>query len=487
MLYKTMVTTMVLILAGLYPSCTLNDDWDEYYQELPSHIGQNVLDLLAEDENYSLFYEGLLKYGFDDLLTKNQYFTLFVPVNSAFEGLPEFSNNEWRKIFSFHILYKGLFSHDFADVNIMTTAGKYLDLKRTGESQFFVSGSRVNMDHVDNYCQNGVIHEIDRLLIPSPNVYEYIMSLDSDYSILQSFLSSMDRRFIDYENSQRIGVDDEGNTIYDTVWTEENYFLDKIAGLNNEDGAYTAFLPSNNHVLSALDDVSEFFGNIEELDEDSYNQLLFITFTGSFTRNIYTSENLPDTILSVTGKTIDGSMLSFSQADMKVSNGMIHMLAEMTIPTDYFLMPIVIECDRKENRKVSNTIYPIEQMSDSRASGGSYVFYGCNFVGDYIEFTVQMVLKTTYWFVWTGPKQGPSHYQLSVKDEDTGEYVNVGDPVNNWTKGNFVPVISGTYTFNEFGSKTVRMTIVDERPLIGYNSIYLDYIKLIPDVIYNKP
>jgi hypothetical protein len=310
--------------------------------------------------------------------------------------------------------------------------------------------------------------------------------LDLKFNRIQ-FTPSMDLRFIDYENSQRIGVDDEGNTIYDTIWTEENYFLDKIAGLNNEDGAYTAFLPSNNHVLSALDDVSEFFGNIEELDEDSYNQLLFITFTGSFTRNIYTSDNLPDTILSVTGKTIDGSMLSFSQSDMNVSNGIIHLLAEMTIPTDYFLMPIIIECDRKDNRKVSNTIYPIEQMSDSRASDGSYVFYGCNFVGDYIEFTVQMVLKTTYWFVWTGPKQGPSHYQLSVKDENTGEYVSVGDPVNNWTKGNFVPVISGTYIFNEFGTKTVRMTIVDERPLIGYNSIYLDYIKLIPDVIYNKP
>ena len=106
----------------------------------------------------------------------------------------------------------------------------------------------------------------------------------------------------------------------------------------------------------------------------------------------------------------------------------------MTIPINFFLVPIIIECDQKENRKVSNTIYSIEQLSDSRATNGSYVLYGCRFVGDYLEFTVDMVYKTTYWFTWTGPKQGPSHYQLFVKDDLTGEFINVGPPVNNWTK-----------------------------------------------------
>ena len=95
-----------------------------------------------------------------------------------------------------------------------------------------------------------------------------------------------------------------------------------------------------------------------------------------------------------------------------------------------------------------------------------------------------MVLKTTYWVVWTGPKLGPSHYQISVRDGLTGPFIPVGDPVDNWNKGNFIPVVSGTYLFDEFGTKQVRITIVDERPLVGYNSIYADYIKLIPDEIY---
>ncbi len=340
--------------------------------------------------------------------------------------------------------------------------------------------------YILEFCQNGVIHEIDKLLLPKPNVYEYIMALDSSYSILQEFLNSMDTRFIDYEKSERIGVDDNGNAIYDTIWREENYFLDQIAGLNNEAKAYTGFLPTNKDVRIALEAVSAYFGNIEDLDEETYSQLLFITFSGSFVSGAYTYESLPDTLLSVTGKTVAKSQLNIGEGDLEVSNGMVHLLDGMIIPNSYFLLPVIIECDRKENRTVSNTVYPIEQLGDTRATNGSYLRYGCQFVGDFIEFKVDMVLKTTYWIIWTGPKQGPSHYQISILDESTGEFVTVGPPVNNWTKGAFIPVVSGSYKFDEFGTKHVRITIVDELPLLGYNSIFVDYIKLVPDEIYNQ-
>jgi len=311
------------------------------------------------------------------------------------------------------------------------------------------------------------------------------MALDpSNYSFLQDFLNSMDVRYVDYEKSERIGVNNNGDPIYDTIWKTENYFLDNIAGLNKENEPYTGFIPSNDDVSEALASIAEYFGNIDEMDEETYNQLLFIAFSGSFMDDAFTQENLPDTIVSVTGKTVEKSSMSFDEVDLEMSNGIIHMLDGMTIPKSFFLVPIVIECDRKENRKVSNTIYAVEQLSDSRATNGSYVYYGCRFVGDYLEFTVDMVYKTTYWFTWTGPKQGPSHYQLFVKDDLSGEFINVGEPVNNWTKIAWEPVVSGSYTFNEFGTKTIRFVIVDELPVLGFNSIYVDYIKLTPEEIY---
>jgi uncharacterized surface protein with fasciclin (FAS1) repeats len=478
------VITITLTLAWMHDSCTLNSEADEHYENPPDRNSDYLLTLISENQNYSRFYNALIDYGFEDLLSKNQYFTVFVPPNSAFDGLPEYSTSEWVKIIGFHIVYANLFSKDFSNRNMLTFNGKYLKMRQIGENDFKIFESTVNLSNVDNYCQNGVIHEIDKLLIPKPNLYEYIMELDSSYSILQNFLISMDSRYIDYEKSERIGVNNNGDPIYDTVWKTENYFLDNIAGLNDEDEAYTGFIPSNADVNTALNSIASYFGNISEMDQETYNQLLFIAFSGSFTRGAYTHENLPDTIVSVTGKTLSKSLLSFNEINLEMSNGIIHILDRMVIPKSFFLTPIVIECDQKENRRISNTIYSIEQLSDSRATNGSYVCYGCKFVGDYIEFTVSMVFKTTYWFTWTGPKQGPSHYQLFVKDDITGEFINVGEPVNNWTKIAWQPVVAGTYTFSEFGTKTIRFIIVDELPVIGFNAIYVDYIKLTPDEIY---
>lgn len=475
---------VMLWLLGIMPCCTMNEGWEDHYDSGPEQIEDHVMDLIAEDPDFSIFYDALIRYGYDEMLTRNQFFTLFVPVNSAFGELPDYSEEEWERIIGFHILYSRLFSHDFEDLDLLTITGKFLDMNISGDGGYYIFDSRINMEHVDRYCQNGVIHELNKVLIPKPNLYEYIMALDSSYSILQGFLNSMDSRYIDYEKSERIGVDDNGNAIYDTVWKEENYFLDQVAGLDNEAEPFTGFIPSNPDVREALEEVSVYFGDISELDEETYSQLLFITFSGSFADGAYLEEEIPDTLTSVTGKTIERSDLVFSETDLELSNGLAHLLGDMVIPKDYFLLPITIECERKTNRSVSNTIYPLEERNDTRASDGAYVWYGSQFVGDYLEFTVNMVLKTTYWVVWSGPKLGPSHYQISVRDETTGNFVPIGDPVDNWAKGNFIPVVSGTHTFGAFGTKLVRITIVDERPLAGYNSIYADYIKLIPDEIY---
>ena len=476
---------ITLAFLCVHDSCNLNDDWADHYENTQGRTDDNVLALIGENENYSRFYNAVMEYGFDELLSNNQYFTVFVPVNSAFDGLPELSEYDWTRLLGFHILYAKLLSHQFSDLDLLTVMGKYLNMKRDENNEVSIFESRINMDNVDMNCQNGVLHEIDKVLVPKPNVYEYIMNLDTSFSIVQEFLLSLDERYIDYENSERIGVDDNGNAIYDTVWKTENYFLDNIAGLDDETKMYTGFIPRNDHVRAALSTASEYFGSIADLDETAYAQVLFITFSGSFVKDTYKDTDLPDTIFSVTGQSYEKSLLRFYQTNLEVSNGMVHLLSEMTLPKSFFLVPIFVECDRKENRKVSNTIYPIEQLSDTRATNGTYVFYGSIKPGDYIEYEVEMVLKTSYQFIWTGPRQGPSTYQLSVKDETTGEFVLIGQPVNNWAKGWFIPVDGGTYTFNEFGTKSVRINIVDEYPIVGLNSIYIDYIKLIPDEIYN--
>ena len=117
-IHRTVVIILFMAVAGLIDSCNLNDEWDKYYEDPPDQTGENVLTLIADNENYSNFYNALIENGFETLLSKNQYFTLFVPVNSAFDGLPEYTGEQWTDMLGFHIIYAKLLSHEFTDLDL---------------------------------------------------------------------------------------------------------------------------------------------------------------------------------------------------------------------------------------------------------------------------------------------------------------------------------------------------------------------------------
>jgi uncharacterized surface protein with fasciclin (FAS1) repeats len=465
---------LILILA-----CTVNKDWDKYYDNSSGQLGINLLDLLKENEDYSLFYQKVVETGYDTILKKNQYFTLFVPENSAFSDIPEYSTEQWKKIIGFHICYQSLFSRDFGNISVLSILGKYLKLTDQGNHSFTVFNASIMPDKMDQTCSNGVIHEINSLLVPRDNIYEYIMNLGDDFSLLRKYINSMDKVTMDYENSTRTGVDENGNTVYDTVWIRSNKYLDNIAHINNENGSYTGFLVRDAQIMQALNNASSYFGNISEMNDNDFLQLLSIAYSATFLNGAYRRDELPDTMVSVEGKSLTFQDVAFSdEINLEMSNGMIHVLSEFNIPKEFFLYPIIIEADNKTGRKLSNTVYPSEIRSDTRATNGTYFYYGSKLLGEYIEFTIDNVLATKYWIIWTSPALGGSSYQVSV------DGTNVGGPVDNYYKGNFKPVVAGSYTFDTFGSKRIRMTVVVQT-IPGYNSIYLDYFKLIPDELYN--
>jgi uncharacterized surface protein with fasciclin (FAS1) repeats len=472
------INALAPLLLIVVVSCTINREWDDYYDQ-SRNTGSNVLALLKANNNYSLFYQKVLETGFDTILSKNQYFTLFVPENKAFEYIPEYSKEQWIRIIGFHICYTSLFSRDFEIKNILTVSGKYLKINKNEDNTFSVSEARINAEKADLNCANGVIHEIDRLLVPKDNIYEYIMGLGDDYSLMKKYIHSMDKTVMDYEHSTRIGVDGNGNTIYDTIWISSNSYLDNVARINDETGSYTAFLIPDEQIMQALNNASGYFGNINELGENDLIKLLSISFSASFFDGPLPVDELPDTMTSVEGKKLPLADVAFSEnVNLETSNGIIHVLSEFNIPKEFYLYPIVIEADIKTGRKLSNTVYQSEIKSDTRATNGTYFFYGAKLLGEYIEFDLNMVLAAKYWIVWTGPALGGSSYQVSV------DGVNIGEPVDNFSKGNFKPVVAGSCTFGSFGSKKIRMTVVIQT-IPGYNSIYLDYFRLIPDELYN--
>jgi len=93
-------------------------------------------------------------------------------------------------------------------------------------------------------------------LIKTPmSLYDVINNLGDDYSLFKEMVMAKNVLTFDKPNSKPIGVDNTGNTVYDSVFIISNPFFDaKGFDLTAESLTATVMLPSNEVIRGAMDD-----------------------------------------------------------------------------------------------------------------------------------------------------------------------------------------------------------------------------------------
>ena len=84
MSYKTGILGLLAII--LLAGC--KKEWDQYYNSNPPTVDENVWDAIKKDPNLSSFVQYMEEKQFDTLFESNNTYTLFVPDNESFSGLP---------------------------------------------------------------------------------------------------------------------------------------------------------------------------------------------------------------------------------------------------------------------------------------------------------------------------------------------------------------------------------------------------------------
>lgn len=137
-------------------------------------VGFNITTVLATKPQFSTLETALRTAGLDVLLDGNTTypeFTLFAPTNAAFDNLPSGvldklllpkNKDALVKILSFHVLEERILERDFSAGEISTLEGQDLDVQH--QPTVIVNGATVSA--VDILASNGVIHQIDKVLIP---------------------------------------------------------------------------------------------------------------------------------------------------------------------------------------------------------------------------------------------------------------------------------------------------------------------------------
>ena len=254
-------------------------------------------------------------------------FTVFAPTNDAFSGLltslglaslSDVPQDLLQAILNYHVVAQAnVQSADLSDgQNIVTFQGESLTVSLTNGAQIIdATQMPANIVVVDVQTSNGVIHALDKVLLPQA-VIDVVDPTLTTLAMMTPSLSTL---------SQALEI-----TGLDVV-------------LNDRDASFTVFAPTNASFEAFLDGAA-----LSDIPVGYLTQLLLNhTLTGvalstdlttGYTNTLATFNNEPDALLSLFVNTSAGVLLnaqsSVSSADNLAANGVVHIVdAVIALPS----------------------------------------------------------------------------------------------------------------------------------------------------------
>ncbi|ADI73866.1 beta-Ig-H3/fasciclin [Methanohalobium evestigatum Z-7303] len=271
---------------------------------------KNIVETAQDSDSFNTLVQAVQEAELVETLSGEGPFTVFAPTDEAFDKLPEGTLEELlndkeklRKVLTYHVVSGKYMANEVVEMDsIKTVQGENLSITANGG----VMVNDANVTQTDIESSNGVIHAIDKVILP-PSMTE-----TEEMNIVETAIS-------------------EGsfNTLVQAV---------QAAGLENTlrgDGPYTVFAPTD----EAFEKLPE--GTIENLladEEQLTNVLTYHVVSGEYMANevveMESIETLQGSTLEIT--TTDSEVnignATVVQTDIKCSNGVIHVIDEVLIP-----------------------------------------------------------------------------------------------------------------------------------------------------------
>lgn len=248
-----------LTLFTLTTSC--DDEIDKHYDTNPSiNSGASLMDIIEQKEELSTFASLLKQTGYDVLLRGTQAFTVWAPVNKALENVDLTDEKIVSNLVTNHV---ARFTHSASgslDKSLYMLNTKRISFKRLGDTYVF---GDVELDKSNMPASNGILHTIKEAVPFKNNIWEYLQS--SGLDSVKKYLYGFNERAFLPEQSTAIDINNEGLTVYDSVFQvsnimwNTNYGGKGIGALNHEDSLYTMILPSNEAWEKSYKKISPYF------------------------------------------------------------------------------------------------------------------------------------------------------------------------------------------------------------------------------------
>ena len=285
---------------------------------LPPVVSNTVVDIIVNSPDHDTLEAAVLAAGLEGALSGDGPFTVFAPTDAAFAALPagtiEALLNDiptLTSILTYHVAGVNALSTDLSDGQIIETLNGNTVTVTINTNGVFINNAQVTV--ADIVADNGVVHVIDAVLIPS-----------------------------------------RAYTVFDVIAESENHNILETAiraaeiesVLSNEDEEFTIFAPTD----AAFSAIPDSVLNALLADKDALRNIL----SYHATYEVYDSEflnfieegylvmlNNKTTSFKVTDQGIFINDIQISVADIFADNGVVHVIDAVLLAPDSTVIDVV--------------------------------------------------------------------------------------------------------------------------------------------------
>jgi transforming growth factor-beta-induced protein len=305
-----------------------------------------LVDLVVATEALSVLEAAVIKTELAETLSSEGPFTVFAPTDDAFVALLAALGDDYnslddfdeeaeisllRDILLYHVIAAQVNAADLAAGMVPTAlAENSLEIIASGDTFVIGDASQTdaNITGIDIMASNGVAHTIDKVLLPQSAI-DFVASIS-----LKNIVNTA------------VATDDLSLLVAALIQADAG-----LVETLNGDGPFTVFAPTNAAFISLLETLGEDFNSLSDFDTEAEKALLVkvltyhvVAGTAAFFTDLsdgqsietFQTENVGIRIVDGGVQIVDatGTNANVTAADVKASNGVVHIIDKVLLPQE---------------------------------------------------------------------------------------------------------------------------------------------------------
>ncbi|MVN91993.1 fasciclin domain-containing protein [Mucilaginibacter aquatilis] len=440
-------------------------------------LEQTLAQLIRETPTLSRFNELLIKTGFDKVLEGSKMYTVWAPDNQTLQALDAGTLNDAERLKQFvgnHIVNLSYYTNTPNPVSrIKTLNGKYIKFSAT---QFEDAG----LLSANKYVSNGVLHTINKIVLPRQNVWEYVSSTAYKQ---KAYINALDYQAIDSAKAVQIGLDPvTSKPIYQpgTGIITRNLLFDRVGDLRNEDQEYTFILLTDAAVDAERAKLKPYVQGANNDETERLSSLHVIK--DLVIKGNYALQDLPASIVSADGVTVPIDKTAIIDTRI-TSNGTVYIMSTANVKLSDKIRPVKREGEQPDGfsrtDKSGNIAYRLRLNPLSGQQFNDIYIFNHKIPLFNVRYNLKELYKVPYKVYWVAPNDVQTvafRQRFAINDPLSTAFAETDVPLKNYNQ-----VFVGDYVPAQFGGVTAYV-VAANNGVDATNSINVDYFVLVPQL-----